>query len=98
MAVDRRKQEKVYVRVNTDFDQTGYMQPRYVTWNDGRTFLIEKIKVFRPANIYRSDCTGYCFTVMIRGEEKHLYYEPTDSTFASRIGRWYVMTSGMSGK
>ena len=46
MAVDRRKQEKVYVRVNTDFDQTGYMQPRYVTWNDGRTFLIEKIKDF----------------------------------------------------
>ena len=92
MAVDRRKQERVYVRVNSDFDQTGYMQPRAVTWEDGRTFKIDKVKDFRPAKIYRDDCTGYCFTVMIRGEEKHLFFEPTSSAFASSIGRWYVMT------
>ena len=35
MAVDRNKKEKVYVRVNSDFDITGYMQPRSVTWGDG---------------------------------------------------------------
>ena len=52
MAVDRRKQEKVYVKVCTDFDSTGYMQPRSVTWSDGRTFKIEKVKDFRPAKIY----------------------------------------------
>ena len=92
MAVDRNKKEKVYVRVSTDFDSTGYMQPKSVTWSDGRTFKIDKIKDFRPANIYREDCGGYCFTVMIRGEEKHLFFEPADSTFASRFGRWYVMT------
>ena len=93
MAVDRRKQERVYVRVNSDFDQTGYMQLRAVTWEDGRTFRIDQVKDFRPAKIYRDDCTVYCFTVMIRGEEKHLFFEPSDSTFASRIGRWYVMTT-----
>ena len=92
MAVDRRKQERVYVRVSTDFDKTGYMEPRAVMWDDGRTFKIDKVKDFRPANIYRDDCTGYCFTVMIHGEEKHLFFEPADSTFLSRIGRWYVMT------
>ena len=74
MAVDRNKKEKVYVRVNSDFDITGYMQPRSVTWGDGRTFKIDKIKDFRPANIYRDDWSGYCFTVMIRGEEKHLFF------------------------
>ena len=83
---------KVYVKVSTDFEQTGYMQPRSVTWSDGRTFQIKKVKDFRPASIYRDDCHGYCFTVMIRGEEKHLFFEPADSTFASRIGRLYVMT------
>ena len=86
MAVDRNKKEKVYVKVCTDFDSTGYMQPKSVTWSDGRTFKIDKVKDFRPASVY-------CFTVMIRGEEKHLFFEPADSTFASRIGRWYVMTA-----
>ena len=92
MAVDRRKQERVYVRVSTDFDKTGYMEPRAVMWDDGRTFKIDKVKDFRPASHYRDDCSRYCFTVMIRGEEKHLFFEPADSTFLSRIGRWYVMT------
>ena len=30
----RRKTEKVYVKVNSDFDATGYMQPRQITWGD----------------------------------------------------------------
>lgn len=94
MAVIRNKKEKVYVKVCTDFDSTGYMQPRSVTWGDGRTFMIEKVKDFRPASIYHDGFNGYCFTVMIKGEEKQLYFEPSDSTYASRIGRWYVMTVG----
>lgn len=36
--------EKVYVKVNSDFDSTGYMQPRSITWADARTFQIEAIK------------------------------------------------------
>ena len=92
MTIGQTKQDKIYVRVCTDFDPTGYMQPRSVTWNDGRTFRIDRVKDFRPANKYRDDCTGYCFTVMIKGKEKHLYFEPAMSSFSSRIGRWYVMT------
>ena len=33
-----RKTEKVYVKVTSDFDATGYMQPRQITWGDGRTY------------------------------------------------------------
>lgn len=91
MAADMNKRERVYVKVNANFDITGYMQPESVTWSDGRTFRIDKVKDFRPASVYREECNGYCFTVMIRGEEKHLFFEPADSSFASRIGRWYVM-------
>ena len=36
--------ERVYVKVNSDFDATGYMQPRSITWADGRTFKIDAIK------------------------------------------------------
>lgn len=39
----RPKPERVYVKVTTDFDETGYMCPSTITWEDGRTFKIEKI-------------------------------------------------------
>ena len=42
--------ERVYVKVNSDFDATGYIQPRSITWADGRTFMIEAVKDFRPAS------------------------------------------------
>ena len=84
--------EQGYVKVNSDFDSTGYIQPKSITWMDGRTFKIDKVKDFRPASTFRQGCSGACYTVMIKGEEKHLFFEWTDSTFASRVGRWYVET------
>ena len=84
--------ERVYVKVNSDFDATGYMQPRSITWSDGRTFQIEAVKDFRPAACYRQGAEGSCYTVIIRGEEKHLFFEWTNSAFASRVARWYVET------
>ena len=45
-----RRKEKVYVKVNSDFDATGYMQPCKITWSDGRTYPIEQVRDFRPAN------------------------------------------------
>ena len=35
--------ERVYVKVNSDFDSTGYMQPKSITWADGRTFAIDAV-------------------------------------------------------
>ena len=43
------KPQRVYVKVNSDFDATGYMQPRAIIWEDGRTFRIDAVKDFRPA-------------------------------------------------
>ena len=36
--------QRVYVKVNSDFDTTGYMQPRSITWLDGRTFPIDVVR------------------------------------------------------
>jgi len=82
--------ERVYVKVNSDFDATGYMQPKSITWKDGRTFRIDAVKDFRPAALYRPGTEGACYTVTIRGEEKHLFFEWTNSAFATRVARWYV--------
>ena len=45
-----QKPERVYVKVSSDFDRTGYMQPTAITWVDGRVFKIDDVKDFRPAS------------------------------------------------
>jgi hypothetical protein len=82
--------EKVYVKVNSDFDATGYMVPRTITWADGRIFTIDEVKDFRPASKLVRGHSGDCYTVMIRGEEKFLFFEKTSDLFAARCGRWFV--------
>ncbi|MCD8110504.1 MAG: hypothetical protein LUE14_10480 [Clostridiales bacterium] len=80
--------ERVYVKVTSDFDATGYMQPRSVTWTDGKTYQIEKVQDYRPASTVRLSLPGDCYTVIIQGQTKHLYFERTD--FPTRFGRWFV--------
>ena len=35
-AAQRPTPQRVYVKVTSEFDATGYMQPRAITWADGR--------------------------------------------------------------
>lgn len=85
------KTERIYVKVNSDFDSTGYMQPKTITWDDGRIFPIEQVKDFRPADLStHMGRTGDCYTVVIHGQEKHLFFERTDPLFSARFGRWFV--------
>ncbi len=85
--------ERVYVAVNSDFDPTGYVQPRSVTWQDGRTFRIDRVKDFRPADTVGLHLSGDCYTAIINGREAHLYFERTDLCLSrSRVGRWFVET------
>ena len=84
------KPEKVYVKVDSTFDATGYMQPTSITWADGRTFPIEKVRDFRPAGAADNGYSGDCFTVLIQGQEKHLFFEHIDTRFTGRLGSWYV--------
>lgn len=84
--------ERVYVKVNSDFDSTGYMQPRSITWKDGRVFVIEAVKDFRPASSIERSLPGDCFTVVIKGEIKYLFSRDarTGSPVISADGSWRV--------
>ena len=73
-AIPTAHTERVYVKVTSDFDSTGYMQPKSITWEDGRTFPIEAVRDFRPAGAANNDFSGDCFTVLIQGQEKHLFF------------------------
>ena len=92
--VRRRARRRVYVMVNSDIDQTGYMQPRSIIWKDGKIFSIEAVRDFRPASsrLGAELPGGDCYTVVIRGQERLLFFERTDPLFAGRIGRWFVET------
>ena len=80
---------RIYVKVNSDFDATGAVTPKAITWADGRIFKIDAIRDFRPATTLERG-RGDCYTVIIKGEEKHLFFERTDMTSRSRLGRWWV--------
>jgi len=90
MVPKRKIMERIYVKVSSDTDKTGQVSPTAITWDDGRVFRIESIRDFRPASAAGNSVNGDCFTVMVCGQEKHLFYELTDSIFAGRHGRWFV--------
>ena len=83
MRQNRHNRERIYVSVDSTFDATGYMQPAAITWTDGRTFPIECVRDYHPADASVTP-HGDCYTVVI------LFFERTDPVFPSRVGRWFV--------
>ncbi len=81
---------RIYVKVNSDFDAVGSVTPRAIIWRDGRVFKIDAVRDFRPASSLSPGRTGDCYTILINGEEKHLFFERTNSMDKSRLGRWWV--------
>ena len=97
--------ERIYVNVNSDFDATGYMLPRSITWKDVQDRLgmlprlvsehqerdrLESVRDYRPASAFREGMPGDCYTVVIKGETRHLFFEKTGDLFSTRVGRWFV--------
>ena len=81
----RKKTERVYVKVSSDFDKTGYMQPRAIIMDDGRRYVIDQVSDYRPFSSDRD-----CYTIIIRGQQRFLFFERSDPLFRSIVGRWYM--------
>ena len=91
MSAQRGPQPKrIYVKVNSDFDATGAVTPRAIVWADGRIFKIDSVRDFRPAAELENGHAGDCYTVMIHGEERQLFFERTRAMYGGRLGRWWV--------
>ena len=82
------------MKVNSDFDSTGAVTPKAIIWSDGRIFRIDSVRDFRPASTLGESRSGDCYTVLIRGEERQLFFERTSTLFGSRLGRWWVEQPG----
>lgn len=94
--MQRAQKQRIYVKVASIFDKTGYMLPTSIIWDNGKVYPIESVRDFRPAaSIIGSNLPGDCYTVMIHGQEKHLFFEKTDPLFSSKVGRWFVESTAV---
>ena len=81
---------RTYVKVVLEIDETGYMKPRAILWEDGRRFRISEVLEFRPAYLFLDDAKIDSYLIRVCGQERVLYFEYLDPRFTGRLGRWFV--------
>ena len=72
---------KVYVKVLSETDEEGNINPISVTWEDGRTFDIDKVTDIRRAYAVKVGGTAIRYTVKISGKETYIFIQE---------GKWFV--------
>ncbi len=82
--------KRVYVSVRAEFDESGTMLPRELTWQDGRVYKIERVLDVRRAGQLRAGSQGSRYLVSILGQQKQLFFEYSDSRYDLRPGRWFI--------
>jgi DUF971 family protein len=80
-----QQHRKVYVAVNLDVDTEGRVRPRYIRWEDGQVYRIERLKQRVPAASTKVGGCGMRYTVVIEGKETYLFNEDE---------RWFVEARG----
>lgn len=81
---------KVYVEVFAVFDEEGRMLPRWITWEDGRRYRIDRVGEVKQAAAMRCGGQGDRFTVYIGGRPSYLYFERSARPTGNRLGKWFV--------
>jgi hypothetical protein len=72
---------KVFVRVLAETDEEGNIRPVSVTWEDGRSYSIDKVIDIRRAYAKKVGGTAVRYTVRIAGKETYIFAEN---------GKWFV--------
>jgi len=84
--------EKLYVKVEIDWDTQGYVYPRSIKWEDGRVFRIDSVLEFHDISPHRTfGIRRTCFTVTVRGKTKNLYNESGSLPASISLLRWYLL-------
>ena len=66
---------KVYIDVYAVMLQDGTVKPRRFLWEDGATYMIDRILHITPADSTKVGGRGIRYTVMIAGQEKYIFRE-----------------------
>ena len=72
---------KVYVKVLSQTDEEGNISPISVTWEDGRTFDIDKVTDIRRAYAMKVGGTAIRYAVKICGKQTYIF---------AQDGKWFV--------
>ena len=79
-----------YVEVTVDFTPEGVMVPRFLTWEDGHRYEIDRIRGVQAAPALKAGGQGDRYTVMIGGKERFLFFEHNADYGDRKIGKWFV--------
>ena len=85
-----RKDAKVYVKVLSETDENGQMLPRQITWEDGRSFDIDRVGTVRPAYAAKAGGQGDRYTIYVNGLQRYLFFERSTNINGNVIGRWFL--------
>ena len=66
---------KVYVDVHALLSKEGDLIPKSFIWEDGQTYVIDRIKNKGMQANRKAGGTGIMYTCIVGGKECHLYYE-----------------------
>ena len=72
---------KVYIKVLSETDEDGNIRPISVTWEDGRSYNIDKVVDVRRAYAEKVGGTAMRYTVKIAGQQTYIF---------SENGRWFA--------
>lgn len=81
---------KVYVKVEVGFDESGRMLPRSLVWEDGTTYLIDRVSDIRQAAAMKAGGQGDRYTISVRGQQSFLFFERSPNLCGRVLGRWFV--------
>ena len=88
--VNEQKAIKVYVQVAAVFTEDGLMLPRYLVWEDGVRYKIDRVSDIKQAAAMRCGGQGDRYTIYVNGKQSYLYFERSCSLTGNNLGRWFV--------
>lgn len=80
---------KVYVPVIAAFDVDGTLLPKALTWENGRSYQIDKVLEMRPAAAMKAGGQGDRYTILVNGKQSYLFFERSTQS-SGNLGRWFV--------
>ncbi len=75
---------KAYVDVTARFTRDGELVPLSLTWEDGRTYEIDRVRDVQRLASRKAGGAGICYFCTVRGQEIQLFYEMNGLWFVTR--------------
>lgn len=72
---------KVYVAVSADFSAEGKILPRFLIWEDGKQYEIDRVKDIQRAASLKVGGVGLRYRIQIQGKESYIWLEDGNKWF-----------------